>query len=536
MQNMASRPRSFHDDLTDQLGFFDCEPIVRELAEYIIYNLDERGLYPHDLQDVVRDFNGRATLEQAEEALQLVQRLDPPGVGARDLRECLLLQLNPEIPGHDVLQILISQHFDDLEHNRLPVIEKKTGIPLEKIKEALEHLRRLNLRPSGAFEVDNSHYVIPDLIVEPNEQGGYEVRLADENSPQLAISRDYQKQLRNKETDQATRDYIQKKIQSARWLIESIEQRRNTLLRVARAIIEHQKDFLDKGPEFIEPLKMQQIADRVGVHVTTVSRAVDDKWVQTPRGIFPLKRFFGGGTTTADGDEIAWDTIKQKLLEIIAKEDKQNPMSDEEIVDEMARQGRQGRPPHRHQVPPESADPVQPPAQAVLTVSAGRPDPRPVTQCCLSGRGAGTLRRAANGHGRGRDCHGRPHLGDFLLDLDDRLAADQAAHRDFVAEESDVLEDRQHFAAADLLRDRQQLALFRRKVIGRLRWLDIQAVVGEIIERDTDRSGQPKRIVETRARFSLENPRDLRIAHLATAGRASARSGRSGPSASGACL
>ncbi len=145
--------------------------------------------------------------------------------------------------------------------------------------------------------------------------------------------------LRNKQTDSRTREYIQKRIQSARWLIESIEQRRNTLLKVARAIIEHQKEFLDKGPESIEPLKMQQIADRVGVHVTTVSRAVDDKWVQTPRGIFPLKRFFGGGTTTADGDEIAWDTIKQKLLEIIAKEDKQNPMSDEEIVEEMGRQG-----------------------------------------------------------------------------------------------------------------------------------------------------------------------------------------------------
>jgi RNA polymerase sigma-54 factor len=339
MQNMASRPRSFHDDLTDQLSFFDCEPIVREIAEYIIYNLDERGLFPQDLQDVVREFQGRATMAQAIEALKLVQRLDPPGVGARDLRECLLLQLNPEIPGHDVLQVLISQHFDDLEHNRLPLIEKKTGIPIEKIKDALEHLRRLNLRPSGAFEVENPHYVIPDLIVEPDEHGVYEVRLADQNSPQLAISRDYLKQLRSKETDQATRDFIQKKIQSARWLIESIEQRRNTLLRVAKAIIEHQKEVLDRGPEFIEPLKMQQIADKVGVHVTTVSRAVDDKWIQTPRGIFPLKRFFGGGTTTAEGDEIAWDTIKQKLLEVIAKEDKQNPLSDEEIVDEMASQG-----------------------------------------------------------------------------------------------------------------------------------------------------------------------------------------------------
>jgi RNA polymerase sigma-54 factor len=339
MQNMASRPRSFHDDLTDQLGFFDCEPIVRELAEYIIHNLDEKGLFKIELQDVVRDFNGRATMEEAEVALRLVQRLDPPGVGARDIRECLLLQLTPEVPCHDVLHILISQHLDDLEHNRLPAIEKKTGISIDRIKEALEHLSRLNLRPGAGFESDNSRYVIPDLIVEHDEQGGYSVRLSDANSPQLAISGTYQKMLRNKETSPETREYIQKKIQSARWLIDSIEQRRNTLLKVARAIIEHQRDFLDKGPEFIEPLKMQQIADKVGVHVTTVSRAVDDKWVQTPRGIFALKRFFGGGTTTADGDEIAWDTIKQKLLEIIAKEDKQNPMSDEEIVDEMERQG-----------------------------------------------------------------------------------------------------------------------------------------------------------------------------------------------------
>jgi RNA polymerase sigma-54 factor len=339
MQNMASRPRSFHDDLVEQLRFFDCDPTVRALAEYIIYNLDERGYFRLSLHDIVRDLNGSATPEQAEEALQLVQRLDPPGVGARDLRECLLLQLTPESPCYDVLYTLISQHLDDLEHNRLPAIEKKTGVPLEKIKEAIEQLRRLNFRPGASFAAENAQYVIPDLIVEQNEHGSYNVRLVDENTPLLSISRSYQKLLRNKETDPRTREYIQKRIQSARWLIESIEQRRNTLLKVARAIIEHQKEFLDKGPEYIEPLKMQQIADRVGVHVTTVSRAVDDKWVQTPRGIFPLKRFFGGGTTTTDGEEVAWDTIKQKLLEVIAKEDKQSPMSDEEIVEEMGRQG-----------------------------------------------------------------------------------------------------------------------------------------------------------------------------------------------------
>jgi RNA polymerase sigma-54 factor len=341
MQNMASRPRSLHDDLSDQLGFLDAEPTVRSLAEYIIYNLDERGYLPPDmgLTEVLRDFGGDATPAEAEEALALVQKLDPPGVGARDLRECLLLQLSPDVPCRDVLQVLIANHIDDLQQNRLPTIEKKTGIPLEKIKEAIEHLRRLNPHPGSRFAAESAQYVLPDLIVEANEHGGYDVRLVDEHTPQLAISRYYQRQLKNKQTDPAAREFIQKRIQSARWLIESIEQRRNTLLKVARAIIDHQRDFLDKGPESIEPLKMQQIADRVHVHVTTVSRAVDDKWVQTPRGIFALKRFFGGGTTTTGGEEVAWDTIKQKLLEIIAKEDKQNPLSDEEIVEELGRHG-----------------------------------------------------------------------------------------------------------------------------------------------------------------------------------------------------
>jgi RNA polymerase sigma-54 factor len=339
MQNMASRPRSLHDDLADQLGFLDAESAVRALAEYIIFNLDDNGYFNQELAEMVRDFGGDVMFAQAEEALAMVQKLDPPGVGARNLRECLLLQLTPDVPCREILQVLVANHLDDIQQNRLPAIEKKTGIAIDKIKEAIEHLRRLNPRPGSQYVPENTQYVLPDLVVEPNEHGDYEVRLVDDHTPQLAISRYYQKQLKNKQTDPAAREFIQKRIQSARWLIESIEQRRNTLLKVARAIIEHQKDFLDKGPEAIEPLKMQQIADRVHVHVTTVSRAVDDKWVQTPRGIFPLKRFFGGGTTTTDGEEVAWDTIKQKLLEIIAKEDKANPLSDEEIVEELSRHG-----------------------------------------------------------------------------------------------------------------------------------------------------------------------------------------------------
>lgn len=339
MQNMASRPESLHDDLAHQLGYMDCTSEVRTLADYLIYNLDDNGFLNVELRDLVRDYGGDATLAQAEEALNLVQRLDPPGIGARNLRECLLLQLTPDVPCRDVLQVLIGHHLDDIQQNRLPTIEKKTGFSLDVIKEAIDQLRRLNPRPGARFLAINSQYVVPDLIVEANEHGEYEVRLADDHTPQLAISRQYQRMLKNKQSDPVTREFIQKKIQSARWLIESIEQRRSTLLKVAKAIIAHQRNFLDKGPEAIEPLKMQEIADRVGVHVTTVSRAVDDKWVQTPRGIFALKRFFGGGTTAANGEEVAWETIKQKLLEILAKEDKQNPLSDEEIVEELGRSG-----------------------------------------------------------------------------------------------------------------------------------------------------------------------------------------------------
>jgi RNA polymerase sigma-54 factor len=141
------------------------------------------------------------------------------------------------------------------------------------------------------------------------------------------------------EVNEQTREFIKQKVNSAQWLIESIEQRRSTLTKVAQAIVDHQAAFLEKGPEAIEPLKMQQIADKVGVHVTTVSRAVDDKWIQTPRGIFPLKRFFCGGTTSADGGEVAWDIVRLKLQEIVAGEDKKNPLSDEDLVQELAKQG-----------------------------------------------------------------------------------------------------------------------------------------------------------------------------------------------------
>ena len=347
MQNMPSRPQSLQDYLSDQLTFVDTTPEQLRLIRFLITHIDENGRLAIATEEIQRSYNeemarlaqAAVTLAQVEDALKVVQKLDPPGVGGRDLRECLLLQLTPETPHREVLRLLILNHLEDIEHNRLPIIQKRTGFPLNAIKDAMEVLKHLNPRPGSQFTSENIPYVVPDIAVERNDDGAYQVRLLDDWTPNIYISRRYMELYRDKAADPKAKEYLKRKIQAAQWLMESIEQRRNTLEKVTRAIIQHQRAFLDKGPEFIEPLKMQQIADQVGVHVTTVSRAVDDKWVQTPRGIFPLKRFFGGGTHTASGEEVAWETIKQKLLEIIDKEDKSNPLSDEDLVNKLGESG-----------------------------------------------------------------------------------------------------------------------------------------------------------------------------------------------------
>jgi RNA polymerase sigma-54 factor len=341
MANMTARPQSLQEYLLDQFRFFTCPSEVREFAEYLIQNLDHNGRLPSDLPEMCEVYGKPVTPDDAQAALLLIQRLDPPGVGARNLEESLLLQIKPDAPFRDVQICLITSHLEDLYQNRLPVIQRRTGYSIDLIKSAWDELRELNPTPGSGFEADPAPNVLPDLFIEQDDNGQYIVRLEDEYTPRLRISRRYQQILANGDSDPQTKEYIKRKIESARWLIESIEQRYSTLKRVAEAIVDHQTEFLDKGPEHIVPLKMQQIADVVGVHVTTVSRAVDDKWVQTPRGIFPLKRFFGGGTTTAEGEEVAWDIIRIKLKEIVDHEDKNDPLSDDALVDQLAAQGYQ---------------------------------------------------------------------------------------------------------------------------------------------------------------------------------------------------
>lgn len=342
MSNMMARPQSLHEYLLEQFSFFSIDHVQRQFGEYLIQHLDHNGRLQSMLPEIAQQFNRlyehQLTNEQADEVLKMIQHLDPPGVGARDHREMLLLQVDDHMPFHDVVEVLIRDHLEDVAFNRLPLIQKATGYSLDLIKVGIEQIQTLNPYPGRGFEQRPVQRVTPDLAVEQDDTGRYIVRLLDEYVPELRISPRYQAMLKENPT-QETRDWIRRKIESARWLIESIEQRYNTLRKVAQEIIDHQHEFLDKGPEFIQPLKMQQIADRVGVHVTTVSRAVDEKWIQTPRGLFPLKRFFGGGTQSSSGEDVAWDTIRIKLQELIDKEDKKDPLSDDALVDALAAQG-----------------------------------------------------------------------------------------------------------------------------------------------------------------------------------------------------
>jgi RNA polymerase sigma-54 factor len=336
MANMETRPETLQDHLHDQLSWFDLSEDVRSMCDRIIYNLDSNGYLQGSLEDLVPPDAASEQKEVVDKALEFVQRLEPRGVGARNLRECLLLQLVPGMQFYEELQALISNHLEDIEHNRMPVISRKTGYSIEHIEVALEHLRMLNPKPGSEFKEEFVPSVTPDVFLDLTDDG-YKVRLENGNLPSLNISNHYRQLLGDKETTPETKEYIKRKVNAAQWLIESIEQRRSTLTRVSQAIVDHQTEFLEKGPEAIEPLKMQQIADKVHVHVTTVSRAVDDKWIQTPRGIFPLKRFFVGGTVSVDGEEVTWDSIRLKLQEIVDDEDKAKPFSDDQLVAELAK-------------------------------------------------------------------------------------------------------------------------------------------------------------------------------------------------------
>jgi RNA polymerase sigma-54 factor len=341
MANVEDRPESLHEYLLHQLHELEVSPEMLAMCERIISTLNPSngGYLRVSLEDLLPADHSPEVLQLARQALSLIQTLDPPGVAARDLRECLLLQIDDALPMRDEVRCLVNHHLEDLRDNRLPQIQKSTGYSYEQIMAAWEQLRKLNPKPASRFASSRAPAISPDVIVHKDADGRYRVQAEEAPIGNLYISNYYKKRHQSGQLTATEREFLKKKYASAKWLLEAIEQRRNTVARVAQEIVDHQKAFLDKGPEFLVPLKMQQIADRVGVHVTTVSRAVDDKWMDTPRGLIPMKRFFVGGTHTEDGEDVAWDRVQIELKKLVDNEDKSDPLSDEHLCTELRAMG-----------------------------------------------------------------------------------------------------------------------------------------------------------------------------------------------------
>jgi RNA polymerase sigma-54 factor len=348
MNNTAARSMTLAEHLMGQWAFVECTTGVRKAGEELIKYIDPEGYLRTELEQVQKDSKTPLAMEDLQQAVRLIQTMEPAGVGARNLQECLLIQLEAlrqdreSFEGHDfeLERALITEHLHDLEMNRYPQISKRLGRPMEDLKAAVKRLGRLHPYPGKQVGGEDAPPVIPDAIIWYDEENDkYEIEMSNDPAPSLFISGMYRKWLKNRTCDKKTREFLANNVRNARWLIESIEQRKSTITRVIRAVVDAQREFFDKGPEHLKPLPMIQVADQLGIHVATVSRAVSEKWIQTPRGVFPLRRFFSGGTTSAEGEDMSWDAVKEKLKAIISTEDKKNPLNDDEIVLRLKDQG-----------------------------------------------------------------------------------------------------------------------------------------------------------------------------------------------------
>ncbi len=348
MNNTAARSVTLQEHLIGQWAFIECTPVVRKAGEAVINYIDAEGYLRTDVETIQKESKTPLLPTDIADAIRLIQTLEPTGVGARSLSECLLIQLDvleddedfADDHDFDLERILVRDHLKDLEMNRYPQISKRLGRPIPELQRAVKHLARLHPHPGKQIGGDDAPPITPDAVIYFDEETGkYEIEMTHDPAPNLYISGMYRKMMKERSVDKKTREFLSNNVRNARWLIESIEQRKSTIMRVIRVVVDAQQEFFEKGPEALKPLPMISVADQLGIHVATVSRAVSEKWIQTPRGVYPLRRFFSGGTHNDAGEEMSWDAVKEKLKIIIDHEDKQNPLNDDEIVEKLKEQG-----------------------------------------------------------------------------------------------------------------------------------------------------------------------------------------------------
>jgi len=343
------------DYLRDQTRMLDLNPRQQLLAEEFLGNIGEDGYLQHSIEEILKganqlleeheaeselDLNVPAfTAAEVEQMLRVIQQLDPPGIGARNLRECLMLQLEHQKRTDTLVYRLVKEAFEDLIAHRWSDLGKRFGLAPEEVQRAADELARLDPKPGLQHSAANDAYIIPDLIVDKIDDK-YLVFLNDSGLPRLRISKTYQEIARDKKKyDSESKEFINQRLNSANWMIQAIEQRRQTMLKVMNFIVDRQREFFEKGIDHLKPLTLREVADVISMHESTVSRVTNEKYVQTPRGLLPLKFFFSSGLTTTTGEDASARSIKSQIQKLVDDEPPKNPLTDQQIVELFERKG-----------------------------------------------------------------------------------------------------------------------------------------------------------------------------------------------------
>ncbi|MFI4910342.1 MAG: RNA polymerase factor sigma-54 [Sedimentisphaeraceae bacterium JB056] len=332
LHNTADSRISMQAYLKDQLSLVDAPREVISVIEILIDQLSPKGYLSLNLDEIAAIYDG-FDQELFDEALEHLQRFDPPGIGARDVRECLLIQIRQNIDTVPPFTYeIVNEHYDMLLNNHLPQLAASVGCGMDEIEQVLHYLARLDTSPGTKFEsgFDNAPVRV-DIIVEEKDDGEYDVHLANSALPALRINDEYASMVADKNIDKNTKRYLQENVRNAKWLIDAVNQRQNTLLKIAGIVVSRQKEFFKKGRLHIQPLFMQEVADMIGIHIATVSRAVAGKYIQSPQGQMPLRDLFTNRIVSDDGNVQGTEAIKQALENIINNEDKSKPYSDEKV-------------------------------------------------------------------------------------------------------------------------------------------------------------------------------------------------------------
>ena len=341
--------RDLIDHLRDQITLLEFTDRQRFLAEEFLGNIEDDGYLAASLDEIVAGANRALTeaaeqmeteltvtpfaLQEAEEVLRAVQRLDPPGVGARDLRECLLLQLEEAEEAGGLAYRLVHDAWDDLKAHRWSELAKRFGLEPRAVQSAADVLAKYDPKPGLRYTAAPNGYIVPDLIVEKID-GRYQVFLNDTGLPRLRLSPIYQQLARDKaKFTGENKEFVSQRLNSATWMIQAIEQRRQTMLKVMNFIVDRQRDFFEKGVEYLKPLTLREVAEVISMHESTVSRVTNEKYVQTPRGVFALKFFFSSGLETDSGEEASARSIKAQLSKLVQEEEVATPLTDQQIVE-----------------------------------------------------------------------------------------------------------------------------------------------------------------------------------------------------------